>query len=341
MSANGGRAINREVFITAAVTGSGDTCEKHPGVPKSPREIADAAIASAKAGAAIIHMHVREPKDGKPSRELALYREVFKLCREADVDFVINFTAGMGGDVTFFNDESDDGFQAPKLDPSQTDMCGPLHRMEHIIELKPEICTLDCGSLNWGHDGSCVVMNTPDCLRRMAKKMRELGVKPECEVFDSGNLWFVNTMYKEEILSEPPLVQLCMGIPGGAPADVKLTSAMVDMLPPSAVFSGFAISRNEMPFAALMPCLGGNVRVGLEDNLYKSRGVLASNEELVAKAKTICEEMGCKVLGAAEVRQKLGLIKNEYQGMPAGTTHKSFAELYPEHTTQASAVVGA
>lgn len=160
--------------------------------------------------------------------------------------------------------------------------------------------------------------------------MRQLGVKPECEVFDTGNLWFVNQMHKEGILSEPPLVQLCMGIPGGAPADVKLTSAMVDMLPESAIFSGFAISRNEMPFVALLPLLGGNVRVGLEDNLYKSRGQLATNEELVTKAKNICEEMGCKVLGPAAVREKLGLIKNEYKGMPVGSKFKSFAELYPQ-----------
>lgn len=323
------RPINREIFITAAITGSGDTCDKHPGVPKSPQEIANDAITCAKAGAAIIHMHVRDPKTGAPSRDVSLYREVYRLCREAEekegVDIIINFTAGMGGDLEFDNKE--DGFADPEINAKNTDLCGPLKRLEHIIELKPEICTLDCGSFNWGHTGSYMVMNTPDILRKMAEKIRECGVKPECEVFDCGNLGFVNQIYSEGLLQKPPMVQLCMGIPGAAPADVRVTQAMADMLPSDCIFSGFAISRNEMPFAALMPLIGGNVRVGLEDNLYKARGQLASNEELVVKAKTIVEEMGCKVLGPKEVREKLGLVKNPYNGVPSGL--KGFAELYP------------
>lgn len=335
------RPINRDVFITAAVTGSGDTCDKHPGVPKSPKEIADSAIACAKAGAAIIHMHVRHPKTGIPSRELALYREVFRLCREAEekegVDIIINFTAGMGGDLEFDNKE--DGYANPEINAKNTDLCGPYKRLEHIIELKPEICTLDCGSFNWGHTGSYIVMNTPDVLRKMAAKIKECGVKPECEVFDTGNLGFVNQIHKEGLLQSPPMVQLCMGIPGSAPADVKLTQAMADMLPSDCVFSGFAISRNEMPFAALMPLIGGNVRVGLEDNLYKSRGQLASNEELVTKAKNIIEEMGCKVMGPKEVREKLGLVKNAYKGIPEGL--KSYAEVFPEHAKMEAGVCGA
>jgi uncharacterized protein (DUF849 family) len=302
-----GRGMNWEVFITAAVTGAGDTIGKHKGVPVTPEEIAAAAIESAKAGAAIAHCHVRDPQTGKGSRDPALYREVFKRIRESDTDVIINFTAGMGGDVGF-----GEGEDPQKLDPSQTDLVGPLSRMPHVEELKPEIATLDCGSLNFG-EGDFIIMNTPNLLRTMAKRFKEVGVKPECECFDTGNVWFVNQLVKEGLLADPPMVQLCMGIPYGAPPDVTTAKAMADNLPPNAVFSGFAIGRNQMPFAALMPQLGGNVRVGLEDNLYLERGKLATNAQLVTRAKEILERMGCKVLGPEEVRKKLGLVKHEYK----------------------------
>jgi len=302
------RPMNREVFITAAVTGAGDSLSKHPGVPVTPEQIADAAIASAKAGAAIVHCHVRDPDTGKGCRNLELYSEVYQRIRQADVDAVINFTAGMGGDVTFVEGEK------PALDPCNTDLVGPMTRLAHIEELKPEICTLDCGSMNFSDDADFIVMNTPMLLRKMAKRIQELGVKAECEVFDSGHLWFVNKLVKEGLLTSPAMVQICMGIPWGAPADVTTAKAMVDNMPPGAIYSGFAISRDQMPFAALMPMLGGNVRVGLEDNLYLKRGVLATNEQLVSKAKDILENMGCRILGPEEVRKKLGLVKHPYKG---------------------------
>jgi carnitine 3-dehydrogenase len=309
--------MNREVFITAAVTGAGETTERHPGVPVTPEQIAEAAIKSAKAGAAVAHCHVRDPKTGKGSRDPALYREVFHRIRAADTDVVINFTAGMGGDIGFDTSYLDDNvtFDHPvtgaagAFDKSCTDLVGPMSRLAHIEELKPEICTLDCGSLNFG-EGDFIVMNTPNLLRKMAKRIQELGVKPECEVFDTGHLWFVRKMISEGLLSHPALIQLCMGIPYGAPADMTTAKAMADNVPLDAIFSGFAISRDQMPWVAAMPLLGGNVRVGLEDNLYLSRGVLATNEQLVAKAKTILESMGCKVLGPEDVRKKLKLVKH-------------------------------
>jgi len=314
------RGMNREVFITAAVTGAGESLERHPGVPVTPAQIAEAAIRSAKAGAAVAHCHVRDPKTGKGSRDPALYREVFHRIRASDTDVVINFTAGMGGDVGFdtdFLDKTGVTLDSPDVegggcfDKSCTDFVGPETRMVHIEELKPEICTLDCGSLNFG-EGDFIVMNTPNLLRRMARRIQELGVKPECEVFDTGHLWFVRKLIAEGLISSPALVQLCMGIPYGAPADMTTAKAMADNVPLDAVFSGFAISRDQMPWVAAMPLLGGNVRVGLEDNLYLSRGVLASNEQLVAKAKGILEAMGCRVLGPEEVRRKLKLVKHPW-----------------------------
>lgn len=311
--------MNREVFITAAVTGAGETTERHPGVPVTPLQIAEAAIASAKAGAAVAHCHVRDPKTGKGSRDPAFYREVFHRIRAHSTDVIINFTAGMGGDVGFDTSFLDDKVTFTEAQPGKdgcfdktcTDLVGPNSRLVHIEELKPEICTLDCGSLNFG-EGDFIVMNTPNLLRTMAKKIQELGVKPECEVFDTGHLWFVRKMISEGLLTAPALIQLCMGIPYGAPADMTTAKAMADNVPLDAVFSGFAISRDQMAFAAAMPLLGGNVRVGLEDNLYLSRGVLATNEQLVAKAKGILEAMGCKVLGPEAVREKLKLVKHPW-----------------------------
>ncbi len=295
--------MNFEIFITAAVTGAADTVGRHPKIPVTPEQIAVAAIESAKAGAAIAHCHVRDPATGRGSRDPALYREVVERIRSADTDVVINLTAGMGGDLTLGPGESPLPF-----DDAGTDLVGPLEKLIHVQELRPEICTLDCGSMNFG-EGNYVMTNTPDQLRMGAVTIGDLGVKPELEVFDTGHLWFVNQMAKEGLLADPPMVQLCMGIPYGAPADVQTMQAMVNRLPAGGIWSGFAIGRMQMPFVAAAALLGGNVRVGLEDNLYLDKGVFASNGQLVERARKILERMGCRIIGPDEVRAKLNLTK--------------------------------
>jgi uncharacterized protein (DUF849 family) len=291
--------MNYEVIISCAVTGAGDTVGRHPAIPVTPKQIADAAIEAAKAGAAIAHCHVRDPKSGKGSRDPSLYREVVERIRASDTDVVINLTSGMGGDFEIREDE-------PTKPGPNTDMVGPIERLIHVEELLPEICSLDCGTLNFG-DGNMIYVSTPTYLRKGARRIRELGVKPELEVFDTGHLWFAKQMLKEGLLEEPPLFQICLGIPYGAPADSASMKNMVDMLPPGAQWAGFGISRMQMPMVAQAVLLGGNVRVGLEDNLYLDRGVFASNGQLVERAAKIVELMGARVLTPAEARKKLGL----------------------------------
>ena len=294
--------MNAEVVITCAVTGAGDTVGRHPGVPVTPEQIAHSALEAAKAGAAIVHCHVRDPATGKGSRDPALYRELVARIRDADTDLVVNLTAGMGGDLFIGPDENPTAFG------QDTDLVGALDRLPHVEELLPEICSLDCGSLNFG-DGSMIYVSTPDMLRRGAERIRELGVKPELEIFDTGNLSFALQMLREGLLEEPPLLQLCYGIPWGAPADVGLFQAAVAMLPPGCNWTAFAISRNQMAFVAQAALLGGHVRVGLEDNLYLERGVLATNAQLVERARKMLELMGARVLGPEEARTKFGLVK--------------------------------
>ena len=294
--------MNREVVITCAVTGAGDTVGKHPDIPVTPEQIAASAIDAAKAGAAIVHCHVRDPATGRGCRDVALYREVVARIRDSEVDVVINLTAGMGGDLAIGPDE------APTAFGQDTDLVGALDRLPHVEELLPEICSLDCGSLNFG-DGSLVYVSTPDMLRRGAQRIRELGVKPELEVFDTGHLSFALQMLSEGLLDDPPLFQLCYGIPWGAPANVGVLKACVDMLPPGSNWTAFAISRNQMAFAEQAVMLGGHVRVGLEDNLYLSRGVFASNAQLVERARNIAESLGARVLAPDEARDKFGLVK--------------------------------
>ncbi len=294
--------MNRDVIITCAVTGAGDTVGRHPDIPVTPAQIADAAIDAAKAGAAIVHCHVRDPATGKGSRDVALYREVVARIRDSATDVVINLTSGMGGDLYIGPDENPTDFG------EDTDLVGALDRLPHVEELLPEICSLDCGSFNFG-EGSLVYVSTPDMLRRGARRIQELGVKPELEIFDSGHLSFTLKLIAEGLLDDPPLFQLCFGIPWGAPADVGIMKATVDMLPSGANFTAFAISRNQMAFAAQSVLLGGHVRVGLEDNLYLSRGVFASNAQLVERARRIVELMGARVLGPEEARARFGLVK--------------------------------
>jgi uncharacterized protein (DUF849 family) len=291
--------MNSEVIVTCALTGAGDTVGKHPGVPVTPRQIADAAIEAARAGAAIAHIHVRNPETGKFSRDVDLYRQTVELIRESGVDVIINLTAGMGGDF-----ELGDG--DPKMAGPNTDLVGPLERLAHVEALLPEICTLDCGTLNFG-DGNMIYISTPDYLRAGARRIQQLGVKPELEIFDTGHLWFAKQMLAEGLLDAPPMFQFCLGIPWGAPADTVSMKAMADNLPAGAVWAGFGIGRSQMAMVAQAVLLGGHVRVGLEDNLYLGHGVLASNGQLVEKAVKIIELMGARTVTPAEARKKLGL----------------------------------
>ena len=295
--------MNREVFITCAVTGSGSTQDRSPNVPRSPKEIADSAIAAAEAGAAVVHCHVREPETGLPSRKLEYYRELTSLIRSSSVDVVLNLTAGMGGDIVF------GGAESPlPLNQIGTDMVGSTERVAHVAECLPEICTLDCGTMNFA-EADYVMTNTPGMLEAMGSMMEDLGVKPEIEAFDTGHLWLAKNLVEKGILKSPALVQLCMGIPWGAPNDLNTFMAMVNNVPNDWNWSAFSIGRNEMPYVAASVLAGGNVRVGLEDNLWLGKGELATNEALVARAVTIVEAMGSSIMGPKKVREKLGLTK--------------------------------
>ena len=294
--------MNREVFITCAVTGSGSTQDRSPHVPRSPEQIADSAIAAAKAGAAVVHCHVRDPKTGVPSRDLGLYREVTDRIRASDTDVVLNLTAGMGGDMVFGDVEN------PLPTKAGTDMVGATERLAHVAECLPEICTLDCGTMNFA-EADYVMTNTPGMLTAMGRMMTELGVKPEIEAFDTGHLWYAKQLVADGVLKPDALVQLCMGVPWGAPDDLNTFMAMVNNVPEDWTFSGFGLGRNQMAYVAASVLAGGNVRVGLEDNLWLGKGELATNAQLVERSVSIIENMGAKVIGPDEVRAKLGLTK--------------------------------
>ncbi len=294
--------MNREVFITCAVTGSGGTQDRSPHVPRSPEEIANSAIAAAKAGAAVVHCHVRDPETGAPSRDLGLYREVTERIRESETDMVLNLTAGMGGDIVF------GGTDSPLPPVEGTDMIGAAQRVAHVADCLPEICTLDCGTMNFA-EADYVMTNTPGMLQAMGKMMTDLGVKPEIEAFDTGHLWYAKQLVKDGILAPDALVQLCMGVPWGAPDDLNTFMAMVNNVPQDWTFSAFSLGRNQMAYVAASVLAGGNVRVGLEDNLWLGKGVLAENWQLVERAGTIIENLGARVIGPEAVRARLGLTK--------------------------------
>jgi len=296
-------SMSKEVFITCAVTGSGGTQDRSPHVPRSPKQIADSAIAAAKAGAAVVHCHVRDPETGKPSRKLAYYREVTERIRDAAVDVVLNLTAGMGGDIVFGTTESPFPVNA-----AATDMVGATERVAHVADCLPEICTLDCGTMNF-NEADYVMTNTPGMLRAMGKMMTDLGVKPEIEAFDTGHLWFAKELVREGTLAPQALVQLCMGVPWGAPNDLNTLMAMVNNVPADWTWSAFSLGRDQMAYVAAAVLAGGNVRVGLEDNLWLGKGQLATNAQLVERAGTIIENMGARLMTPAEVRAKLGLTK--------------------------------
>ncbi|MFB7966430.1 3-keto-5-aminohexanoate cleavage protein [Streptomyces rubiginosohelvolus] len=291
--------VNQDVIITCALTGAGDTVGRSPHVPVTPEQIAASAVEAAGAGAAVVHIHVREPETGAPSRDPRLYREVVERIRETGTDVVINLTAGMGGDLVIDP-------EAPLRQLPGTDLVSGLDRLPHVEDLLPDICTLDCGSLNFG-DGSNLYVSTPDMLRTGAKRIQELGVRPELEIFDTGQLWFAKQLLAEGLLDDPTVFQLCMGIPWGAPADPGVLQSMVNMLPRGAQWASFALGRMQMPWVAQSILLGGHVRVGLEDNLYLGKGVKATNGQLVERAVRITESLGSRVATPDEAREKLGL----------------------------------
>ena len=295
--------MNKEVFITCAVTGSGSTQDRSHHVPRSPKQIADSAIDAAKAGAAVVHCHVRDPDTGIPSRKIEYYKEVTNRIREADVDVILNLTAGMGGDMVFGSVDSPLPYSE-----NGTDMAGADERVQHLVECLPEICTLDCGTMNFA-EADYVMTNTPGMLRSMAKKMTNLGVRPEIEAFDTGHLWFAKQLVNEGLIENPVMVQLCMNVPWGAPDDLNTLMAMVNNIPIEWTFSAFSLGRHQMPYVAAAVLAGGNVRVGLEDNIFLDKGVLATNAQLVERASKIINNLGAKIIGPSEVRQKLNLSK--------------------------------
>ncbi len=292
------------VFITCAVTGSGNTVDKSDKVPVTPEQIAAECISAAKAGAAVVHIHVRDPITGMGSRDLALYTEVVERVRDADVDVVLNLTTGMGGDLTLGSAE-----RPLPLAEVGTDMAGATERLEHIAALRPEICTLDCGTMNFG-EGDYIMTNSTATLREMARQITGLGVRAEIEVFDTGHLWQAKSLVDEGLIAGPVMVQLCMGVPWGAPPDINTFMAMVNNVPDDWTWSAFSLGRRQMEYVALAAIAGGNIRVGLEDNLYLGRGQLATNGDLVTRAVEILDRLGVGIKSAAEVRDDLSLTKH-------------------------------
>ena len=292
--------MNKDVIISCAVTGSGDTVGKHPAIPVTPEEIANAAIEAASAGAAIAHMHVRNPETGKATRDDELYKEVVSRIKENGTDVIINLTSGMGGDIEIGPEDD-----LLKFGPN-TDFINAMERLSHVEKILPDICSLDCGTLNFG-DGNMIYVSTPEQLRIGAKRIQELGVKPELEIFDTGHMWFANQMYNEGLLDAPALYQICLGIPYGAPANTSSMENMVKMVPEGSNWAAFGIGAMQMPMAAQAVLLGGNVRVGLEDNLYLEKGVFASNGSLVEKVGSLINHMGASIMSAKDARIKLGL----------------------------------
>lgn len=294
-----------EAFITCALTGAGDLTGMTHHAPITPEQIADSAIEAARAGAAVVHIHVREPRTGMGSREVAYYREVVERVRASSTDVVLNLTTGMGGEIVT------GGAESPlPLDEAGTDMAGATERLAHVAELLPEICTLDAGTMNFAAGGDYIMVNTPSMVREMARQIVALGVRPEVECFDTGDLVLTRELAREGLLGEHYLVQLCMGIPYGVPNDPLSFQAMIHGIPDGAVWSAFSVGRYQLPYAAMAVLHGGNVRVGLEDNLYLSRGVLATNGALVERAVTILEALNVRVQGPQEVRDRLGLVRH-------------------------------
>lgn len=292
--------MSRPVIITCALTGGMDNAHQSPHLPATPEEIAREALAARAAGAAIVHIHVRDPVTRKPSRELALYREVVARIRDAGSDVLVNLTTGAG--ARFVPDERD-----PRNGGPGTTMATPESRVEHILELRPDICSLDVATMNFGRHA---FLNVPDHLDRMAALVREAGAKPEIEVFDLGHARLAAKMASDGAFAPPVLFQLCLGIPWGAPASTEDMLSLLRLVPPGAVWSAFGISRHQLPMAAQAVILGGHVRVGLEDNLYLSKGVLSpGNAPLVERAVAIIESLGERVATPGEAREILRISR--------------------------------
>lgn len=289
----------RPVIITCALTGDSDTPGRSPHVPVTPEQIAADALAAAEAGAAIVHIHVRDPATGKGSREVALYREVTSRIADSGRDVIVNLTAGMGGKLVF-NGET------PLPPAPDTDLVGATDRMRHIAELRPEMCSLDCGSFNSGMADEIYVSTGP-MVRQMAARMRDLGVKPELEVFDFGHMRLACDLVAQGLVAPPPLFQFALGLRWGAPSDAATMLALRAMLPAGAQWVAFGAGAEQFPVAAQSVLLGGHVRVGLEDNLYRRRGVLASNADLVEDAVRLVETLGQRPATVPEARSLLGL----------------------------------
>lgn len=292
--------MNNEVIITCCLTGSGDSALKSDKVPVTPEEIAASAVKAAQAGATVAHVHVRNPQTKQWSRDVELYKETAKLIRACGVDMVLNITAGMGAD--FVPDPEN-----PMVGGPGSDMITPYERVRHILEIKPEVSTLDCGSMNYA--GSAYIA-TLDMLRETSKYIMDAGVKAEVEVFELGHIWQAKQLIREGVLAPDCEFQLCMGVPYAAEANPMNMLAMVNALPEGCNWSSFALGRMQMPWVAMSVLHGGNVRVGLEDNIYLGKGHLASNEELVANAREIIERMGAKVVtDPNRARELMGLKK--------------------------------
>ncbi len=289
--------MSRDVIITCAVSGSHQNHDKHPDYPVTPKQIAASCLEARQAGAAIVHVHVRDPETGAPAGETELYREVVERVRDAGSDLLINLTTGYGG--RFAPSEDD-----PRQAGPGTTLVPPERRVAHVEELKPEICSLDVGTFNFG---TSVFMNTPEHLRIMAARIKAAGVKPEIEVFEPGHVIFAKQMIEEGLFEEPPMFQLCLGILYASPATSEAMTFLRGLLPETARWSAFGVARRQFPMAAEAVAQGGNLRVGLEDNLYLAKGEFASNGQLVEKAAQIVREHGAEPAEPARAREILGL----------------------------------
>jgi uncharacterized protein (DUF849 family) len=290
--------MQRKVIISCAVTGSADTPGRNPAVPVTPEQIATSAIDAAKAGAAIVHIHVRDPKTTKPSMDKALYREVVERIRDSGSDVLINLTTGPG--ARFTHDERD-----PSKPSAESVLRSPDDRVRHVVELKPDICSLDMGSLNMGDR---VFINTPKHLQAMALAIKDAGVMPELEVFETGHLLLAKRFIENGYVKPPGMFQICLGISWGQPATTEAMTYMRNLLPADAPWFAFGISLHQFPMVAQTVLLGGHPRVGLEDNIYLEKGKFApSNAALVEKAANIIQVLGDQVATPKEARQILGL----------------------------------
>ena len=285
--------MSRPVIISCAITGGGDTVGKHPAIPVTPAQIADSAVGAAAAGAAIVHIHVRDPASGAPSMDKALYREVVERIRGSGSDVIVNLTTGAGGRFV-------PSPENPRQPGPGTTLSPPEVRVAHVVELRPEVCSLDMGSMNFGPH---VFVNTPAHLAEMARAIRAAGARPELEVFDTGHIRLARHLIERGEIASPPLFQICLGISWGAPATPEAMLAMRNMLPADAIWAAFGIGTQQFPMVAQAVLLGGHVRVGLEDNLYLEKGVFApTNAAFVEKAAAIVRMLGERPATPAEAR---------------------------------------